>query len=80
MNWIPGSPVNRKDPLQDVVNTLNAEQRLVIMAIREKGASMQMDELAWKTGVAPGLLPELLLDLEFRNLIKALPGKSFRLI
>jgi DNA processing protein len=80
MNWAPGSPVNRKDPMQDVINSLNAEQRLVIMAIREKGAAMQMDELAWKTGVAPGLLPGLLLDLEFKNLIKALPGKSFRLV
>jgi DNA processing protein len=80
MNWTAGSTVNRRDPLQDVINGLSNEQRTVILAIRDKGSSMQFDELAWKTGVAPGLLPSLLLDLELRNLVKALPGKSFKLV
>ena len=80
MNWTPGSTSNRKDPAQELFNTLTAEQRLVLMAIREKGAAMQIDELAWKTGVAHGVLAALLLELELKNLLQVMPGKTYRLI
>ena len=50
------------------------------MAIREKGAAMQIDELAWKTGVSHGTLASVLLELELKNLIQVMPGRAYRLL
>lgn len=80
MNWTPGSSVNQKDPLQRNLEAMSPEQRQVITAITEKGTSMQIDELAWKTGLPLGILSSLLLDLELKNVIQPLPGKSFKLM
>jgi len=79
MNWTPGSAENKKDPMQKNLETLSLEQRQVIGAIAEKGTSMQIDELAWKTGISPGALSALLLDLELKNIVQPLPGKAFKL-
>jgi DNA processing protein len=39
-----------------------------------------IDNLAWKTQVPMHLMASLLLGLEFRNVVKALPGKRFGLV
>ena len=40
----------------------------------------QMDELAWKAQVAIHTVSSLLLGLEFRGIVRALPGKKFGLV
>jgi DNA processing protein len=79
MNWTPGSPINQKDPSQKKLENVSPEQRKVINMITEKGSSMQIDELAWKTGISQGVLSALLLDLELKNIVQPLPGKCFKL-
>ncbi|GAB3866241.1 DNA-processing protein DprA [Hymenobacter segetis] len=44
------------------------------------GREMQMDELAWKAQIAIYAVASLLLALEFRGVVRALPGKKFGLI
>jgi DNA processing protein len=75
MNWAPGIEGNVVMNMPD----LNAEEQQVVDAIKTKGSAMQIDELAWKTGIPPGVLATLLLHLEFKNIIKALPGKLYQL-
>jgi hypothetical protein len=38
-----------------------------------------IDELAWRAELPHGLLASLLLTLEMKNIVQALPGKMFRL-
>jgi len=77
MNWTPGEASEReKTPLPE----LNSEEQIVVTAISSKGMSMQIDELAWKTGIAPGALASLLLHLEFKGVIKPMPGKLYQLV
>ncbi|HMJ68672.1 MAG TPA: DNA-processing protein DprA [Cyclobacteriaceae bacterium] len=75
MNWVPGNsgvePVKRSNVL------LNAEEQQIMDAITTKGSAMQIDELAWKTGMPQGVLGSLLLQLEFKGMIRATPGKMF---
>jgi DNA processing protein len=59
---------------------LNAEEQQVVDAIITKASAMQIDELAWKTGIPQGVLATLLLQLEFKGVIKAMPGKVFAMI
>jgi DNA processing protein len=44
------------------------------------GREMQMDELAWKAQLPIHAVASLLLGLEFRGVVRALPGKKFGLI
>lgn len=75
MGWIPGiaEPVTAREV------DLNPEEQQVVNAIAAKGSAMQVDELAWKTNIPPGVLASLLLHLEFKGAIKPLPGKLYQL-
>jgi DNA processing protein len=75
MNWVPGDVEGVHVMKSDV--QLGPEEQQVVDAITTKGSAMQIDELAWKTGIPPGVLATLLLQLEFKGAIKALPGKTF---
>jgi DNA processing protein len=76
MNWIPG--ITEPAPTRQI--DLNAEEQQVVNAITIKGSAMQIDELAWKTNIPPGVLASLLLHLEFKGVIRPLPGKLYQLI
>ena len=43
------------------------------------GRELQMDELAWKAQLPIYAVASLLLTLEFRGVLRALPGKKFAL-
>jgi DNA processing protein len=75
MNWIPGI----EGGVVMTTPTLNAEEQQLVDAIKTKGSSMQVDELAWKTGIPQGVLATLLLHLEFKGVVKTLPGKLYQL-
>jgi len=57
---------------------LNEEDRAVVNIVGEKGRAT-MDDLCVATGQDSGQLSLRLLDLEFRNLIRTLPGKLIEL-
>lgn len=76
MNWVPGEPDGTARIIRPEV-PLSSEEQQVLDAITTKGSGMQIDELAWKTGIPQGVLASLLLQLEFKGIIKAFPGKIF---
>ncbi|HEX8061338.1 MAG TPA: DNA-processing protein DprA, partial [Cyclobacteriaceae bacterium] len=75
MSWVPGIP----ETVKSINVELSADERQVVDAITTKGSSMQIDELSWKTSIPPGALATLLLHLEFKGVIKSLPGKLYQL-
>jgi DNA processing protein len=56
------------------------EFALISMLTAAPGREEQMDELAWKTQLPIHAVASLLLGLEFRGVVKALPGKKFMLV
>jgi DNA processing protein len=58
---------------------LSPDEQQVVDAIVTKGSAMQIDELSWKTSIPPGALATLLLHLEFKGVIRCLPGKLYQL-
>jgi len=78
MNW---SSTELPSPAQLVLelNSMDHNELRIVTVLLEKKVPMMLDELAIKTGMEPGLLASMLLNLEFRNVVVALPGKSFRL-
>ncbi len=51
-----------------------------LMALLKKKGELQIDELHWQSGLAPGQVANLLLSLEFKGVVKSLPGKKYGLV
>ena len=50
-----------------------------ILTLLQANTEIMIDELSWKSQIPASRLASLLLTLEFQGLIKALPGKKFKL-
>ncbi|MCE6987682.1 DNA-processing protein DprA [Dyadobacter sp. CY323] len=55
------------------------DESQVLSILKQKG-TIQIDELAWQTGIHLNKLANLLLNLEFQGMIRSLPGKKYGLI
>lgn len=44
-----------------------------------KGGDFQIDELQWQSGLSSGKIASILLNLEFKGVVKCLPGKKYGL-
>jgi DNA processing protein len=58
---------------------LKPEEEKIVELLRQSD-ELSIDELCIDTGIMPGRMASLLLNLEFSGLIKCLPGKVYRLI
>jgi DNA processing protein len=56
------------------------EFALITLLAGAPGRELHMDELAWKAQMAIYAVASLLLGLEFRGVVRAMPGKKFLLI
>ena len=80
MNWSVDSATSKKgSPSQLDLNQFEPEEQKVIGLLQEKNAPMMIDELSWKSSISPSLLASLLLNLEFKNIVRSQPGKQFKL-
>ncbi|MCW5912291.1 MAG: DNA-processing protein DprA [Cyclobacteriaceae bacterium] len=77
MNWSAET-----DPVtQPTLNLtlFDADEQKVIRILKERNVPVMIDELSLKSLLPPGQLASLLLTLEFKNVVKSLPGKMFAL-
>ncbi len=80
MNWSAQDNLQRKIKSSSIdLNQFEPNERLVVELLLEKKAPMAIDELTIKSSLSPSLLASLLLGLEFKNIVKTLPGKLFAL-
>ena len=56
------------------------EFALITVLTAAPGRELHMDELAWKAQQPIHVVASLLLGLEFRGMVRAMPGKKFVLI
>ncbi len=76
MGWSQ-EQVNAAAQLSLDLGKLSEDERRVLTIMREKKRQLSIDELGYMTGYPPTTLSSILLGLEFKNLVKALPGKIF---
>ena len=80
MNWSVDNPASKKETLSRLdLSQFEPDEQKVIALLQEKNAPMMIDELSWKSSISPSLLASLLLNLEFNNIMRSLPGKQFKL-
>lgn len=78
MNWSAESPTTLPPPID--WGTVSQEEADVLQILKEKKSPVTIDELSIRSSLSPGSLASILLGLEFKNLVKALPGKMFQLV
>lgn len=76
MNWSSETPA--VSPTLDL-SSFEPEEQQVITILKTKKIPMMVDELCIQSGMHPSKLASLLLTLEFKNVVKSLPGKQFAL-
>lgn len=80
MNWDLDISHNKFPEVDKEIDwsVFTEDESKVIAFLKEKG-EVQIDTLSWETSVPLNKLASLLLNLEFQDLVKALPGKKFKL-
>lgn len=63
----------------ELFESLSADEKLVVDLLQQKD-SIHIDTLSYKTKLGMGILATVLLQMECKNLIRSLPGKSYMLI
>jgi len=77
MNWSDGKPSDLQKKL-DLISDLN-ENEIKVVNILKKHEYLDIDNLLRQTEMDNNSLSLCLLELEFKNLVRALPGKIFSL-
>jgi DNA processing protein len=77
MNWdLP----DHKTGLCSIPEDLNDFEKNIIDVFRNNKNEMLLDELSWKSNIPLNQLAGQLLNLEFKGVLKSLPGKKFRIL
>ena len=79
MNWTTDQITTKHKPLTLFdVSSFEPNEQKVIQLLKEKNGPILIDELSWKSEIAPSELASILLGLEFKNVIQSLPGKMYK--
>ncbi len=60
--------------------SLDNQERSVAELLIESGEGMMMDEISWQTHIPVYQLASVLLQMEFKGLVKAYPGRKFKIV
>ncbi len=79
MGWLNKKEENKNLVINHAyIEGLTEDEQKVYLFLQQN-TEAQIDALAWKLQIGISQVATILLNLEFRNLVKALPGKKFRL-
>ncbi|GAB4467852.1 MAG: DNA-processing protein DprA [Thermoflexibacter sp.] len=78
MNWREGE-IKTDRIVKKLTIDLDAEEQ-VIYDLLMKHKELHLDELGWQSQLGVSKVATVLLNMEFKNLVKALPGKKFALL
>jgi len=78
MGWSVDAAMPEQLPETDFRN-FEPDELKILTILKEKQAPVVIDELSYKIGLSPGVLASLLLTLEFKNAVLALPGKAYKI-
>lgn len=78
LNWSPINNKNKKEIKKIDISNFNYFEQVIIETL-EKEDNLEIDLLMRETGLDINSLNLTLLELEIKDIIKSLPGKTFRL-
>ena len=79
MRW-EKEKADKKAHTWEELESLDSYETTVVKMLQEKGEPILIDELSWQSQINVSQLASLLLNLEFKGIVKSLPGKMFELV
>ena len=81
LNWdLPHGRITPQTvPSPEVMASLDEKETAVAMLLDQQRAGMLLDEISWQSQIPVNQLAGVLLSLEFKQVVKALPGRKFQL-
>lgn len=67
----------KNKPVDKPLPELSTEEETIYLLLKESGSPLEIDAIAIKTQIAINQVASHLLSLEFKNLVKSMPGKKF---
>jgi DNA processing protein len=80
MNWNENTSEVTQSRKEFPQGEFSENEIKVLQLLFEMSQEMMIDEISWKTQIPVNQIASLLLNLEFKGLIKALPGKKFKIL
>jgi DNA processing protein len=79
MNWDASA---QPEALKDFFSFEGFEpsEQLTLKTLMENNKQLMIDELSWKTNIPVSQLASVLLGLEFKGIVRSLPGKVYKLV
>ncbi|MDH5366363.1 MAG: DNA-processing protein DprA [Cyclobacteriaceae bacterium] len=77
MNWNANEENTKKQPIIDLESLSTQEKNIVALFVDNK--ELIVDDISWKSQISISEIASILLQLEFKGIIKSLPGKRYRL-
>ncbi len=78
LNWDLKKEEEQKEK-ETQIKQLEGKEAKVVKVLFEHGQQMALDQLAWSSQIPLNQLASVLLQLEFKGLIKVLPGNEYKL-
>lgn len=78
MNWEASTTPKKVKPSLSL-NEFDESEQVVLKILIEKKAPVLIDEVSWKSNLPVSQLASVLLGLEFKGVVKSLPGKQYAL-
>jgi DNA processing protein len=79
MNWNVATKPEKK-PAPFSLENYSPNEQIILKTLIENNKQLMIDELSWKTNVQVGQLASILLELEFKGVVKSFPGKLYKLV
>ena len=80
LNWdLPHTRSTKRVEPTKVTADLDEKETVVATLLDQQRAGMLLDEISWQSQIPINQLAGVLLSLEFKQVVKALPGRKFQL-
>jgi DNA processing protein len=78
MNWDVNTKPEKKATFS--LESYDEVEQVVLKTLLENNQQLMIDELSWRTNLPVSQLASILLGLEFKNVVKSLPGKIYKVV
>lgn len=78
MGWDAAKPPKKK--ASATLEGYEPDEQTVLKVMIDKKANVLIDELSWKANLPVNQLASVLLGLEFKGIVKSIPGKQYALV
>src|SRR6056297_662953 len=80
LGWEPDNDINKKEIQRNLFVELDDEEKYIVDILKASTKEMPIDTICLKAQMPTSKVSPILLELEFKGILKTLPGKTFKLI